>query len=182
MPTKIDLELKLKFETDADHPIDLSRQIAEKVTALVPSPTPRHALSEIKATAVEDTSKHPKRRTKRSASTPKADNIIQFEHDFAKYGPPAGNWPCVDKCMWLIYVVTEQADVDRLSCAQVSATFEHHFKTAGKLRPSHVSRDLKKALSKKMAASDTTQSPIRFYLLDGGIERIKSLISEPSVG
>lgn len=108
-------------------------------------------------------------RTSSEASTP-----IEFRHNSAKYGNPLQTWPVADKCIWLLYVIKDQAGTAEVSGAQLTATFNDQFKAAGRIHPPLLTRELAKAKGQNPAPVGEDKD--RWYLTDEGERRAKELV------
>jgi hypothetical protein len=89
-------------------------------------------------------SKSRRNRTAARGST-EPENPVEFRHDSAKFGNPIQSWTIAEKCIWLLYVIKNSASVGEVSAQQLVATYNHLFKTAGKLHPPPVTRELSRA-------------------------------------
>ncbi len=112
-----------------------------------------------------------KRPARRSSPGERASvEPISFRHDAAKYGNPLQSWGNTDKCIWLLHVLKEMGAAQEVSGPQLAATFNHYFKGAGTVRPSHATRELGRAKIKNPAlvGEDKGQNPPLWYLTDEG--------------
>lgn len=105
---------------------------------------------------------------------------IDFKHDPSKFGNPRQEWKTVEKAMWLLYVVKETAGVGELANKILVETFNKHFRQAGTITSSNVSRDLGRAKVKEKPApvgEDTTQTPSAWYLTEHGRSLAQALVA-----
>jgi hypothetical protein len=129
----------------------------------------------------------PKRKSR--AKKPKAqnnsedeDNIISWRHDPLLYGVPRQDWVTADKSIWLLYVVSKEADTDEMTAGQIANTFNKHFKQSKTIQAGNVTRDLgkQKTITNAPVAENTRQSPTKWYLTQSGIKYAQDLIAKVS--
>lgn len=82
---------------------------------------------------------------KREGRSQEPATPIEFRHDAAKYGNPLQTWSVTEKCIWLLAVIKGIAATEEVSGPQLAATFNQHFKQAGRIHPPLVTRELGKA-------------------------------------
>lgn len=131
--------------------------------------------------SIRKKSKRKRTSPQRSDSAAVGDgNIINWRHDPAKYGSPQQKWKTSDKAIWLLYVAGEESNEKELSTAQISATFNKHFRQAKIIQSSNVSRDLGKLKVSQNApvAEDTTLNPAKWYLTDEGVKLAAALVAK----
>ncbi|MBL8713427.1 MAG: hypothetical protein JNM12_11040 [Alphaproteobacteria bacterium] len=109
-----------------------------------------------------------------------ATGAIDWRHDPSKFGVPSQTWNTSDKSVWLLYVIAEAAEQKELSAGRIAKTFEKHFRQAGVLKPSNVSRDLGKLklATPALTGEDTTKDPSLWYLTDAGRKHAQQLIAK----
>lgn len=105
---------------------------------------------------------------------------IDFVVDIQKYGSPKMAWSTLQKSLWMMYVIKETLSNDELTLAQITETFNKHFKQAKTIRHSNVSRDLgsSKVKSPSLVGENTTVSPATWYLTEEGIRTVQNLLME----
>jgi hypothetical protein len=106
---------------------------------------------------------------------------IDWKHNPAKYGMPKQDWNVAKKSLWLLYVVSEELKITELSAGQIAKTFNKHFKQAGSIRPSNVSRDLGKqkvGVTPSPVGEDNTKAPATWYLTDEGRKQAQTSVAE----
>lgn len=92
----------------------------------------------------------PKRKTQRrrsqgtsgGTSGKEASDAVDWRHDSSKFGMPKQDWSLVKKSIWLLYVVLEETKTAEMSAGQIERTFNKHFRQAGAIRGSNVSKYL----------------------------------------
>jgi hypothetical protein len=128
---------------------------------------------------------------KKSGSTVRGSNgkaapAIDFVNVPARLGTPSQAWSLVQKAMWTLHVIAELKHVTSLSAGVIGRTFNKHFRQAGEIRPSNISRDLGKMKTKvgdtpPLVGEDTTKAPSEWFLVEEGTRQVRELISK-SVG
>jgi hypothetical protein len=104
---------------------------------------------------------------------------IDFKHDAEKYGFPKQGWSTAQKAMWMLYMLSENGDINEFSASVIGATFNKHFKSFGTILAQNVLRDLGKEKGKSGAVnSDASQDPMKWYLLEAGKTMMSNLIAE----
>ena len=88
-------------------------------------------------------SRPPRRRN--GARAADSGSPLEFRHDSPIYGNPLQSWTVAEKLIWLLYVIKGITNTAEVSGPQLAATFNQHFKQAGRIHPPHVTRDLGKA-------------------------------------
>lgn len=83
---------------------------------------------------------------RRGGNAKSADSAtpIELRHDSAAYRNPLQSWSIDQKCIWLLYVLKNAASLNEVSGPQLAATFNHYFKTAGKIHPPLATREMTK--------------------------------------
>ncbi len=91
---------------------------------------------------------------------------VDFTHDTSKWGNPLQSWNPTSKAIWLLHVVECAVGTKELAAAEISATFNKHFKAFGRIITGNVSRDLKKSKSGANALfiEDSDASPHKWSL------------------
>jgi hypothetical protein len=113
-------------------------------------------------------------------------SAIDFVNEPARFGAPSQSWNLVQKAMWTIFVVSEIGGPKSLSAGVIGRTFNKHFRQAGEIRPSNISRDLGRVKTKiegtpALVGEDTTKSPSEWFLAEEGTRQVRELISK-SIG
>jgi hypothetical protein len=108
---------------------------------------------------------------------------VDWIHDSGKHGSPLQIWSNTKKAIWLLYVVSKQADVSELSCGRITATFNKHFRQAGQVNRGNLYRDLGKAKSatkgrRGLVSEDTTKTPPTWFLTEAGTKMAEGLVVE----
>ena len=115
---------------------------------------------------------------KRSSGRPAGDGIagqaLEFRHDSVKYGSPQQSWTNTEKCIWLLAVIKGVTGTKEVSGPQIAATFNQHFKQAGKVHPPLVSRELGKA--KIQTPAPVGEDRGIWFLTDEGDRQAQALI------
>ncbi|PVD51500.1 hypothetical protein DC498_13825 [Terrimonas sp.] len=121
-----------------------------------------------------------KKKTRVQSSNGKSEKSepIDFKNDVEKYGAPIQSWSTLEKSLWLLYVLQSAENIDECSTAQISDTFNKHFKQQGTIRGTNVSRDLgkKKSGTDALVGENTTSTPTKWYLTQKGIQEVQNLI------
>jgi hypothetical protein len=104
---------------------------------------------------------------------------VSFRHEASKYGNPVQSWGNTEKCIWLLHVLKEMVVANEISGPHLAATYNHHFKATGTVRPSHATRELGRAKVKNPAlvGEDKRQDPSLWYLTDEGEKYARELIA-----
>lgn len=106
--------------------------------------------------------------------------VIDFKHDPSKFGNPRQEWKTAEKALWLLYVVKESAGIGDLSATALAESFNKHFRQAGTVTSSNVSRDLGRLKVREKPSpvgEDTTKNPSTWYLTEQGIARAQVLVA-----
>ena len=126
-----------------------------------------------------------KRNRSTSNNAPKPSNTaIDIRFDSTKYGTPKMTWSTCNKAMWVIYTVYQETSIQELTITQIAETFNKHFKQAGAIRGSNISRDFgsKKISSPSLVGETTTNNPSTWYLTDEGNKSVQNLIAQQKNG
>lgn len=111
-----------------------------------------------------------------------ASGAIDFINKPEQYGTPRQIWKTSQKAMWILYVVSKETSFTSMTAPQISDTFNKHFRQAGEVRGSNISRDLGKLKvtrgSLPPVSEDTTQSPSQWFLTEEGEKLIVNQIQE----
>lgn len=122
----------------------------------------------------ESKKKRSARRERRSAGDGAPAVAIEFRQDPATYGNPIQAWSVTDKCIWLLYVLKKLAQANEVSGPVLAVTFNQYFKTAGKLHPPNVTRDLAKLKVQNPAPIGEDKG--NYYLTGEGDKQAETLI------
>lgn len=110
-----------------------------------------------------------------------ADLVVDYTHDAAAYGTPKQDWTTVQKAIWLLYVIGEQANRRELTVHQIEATFNRYFREAKQILVQNIARDLGKQRQKAKdapVAEDTTMDPSPWYLTEAGRREAQALVAQ----
>ena len=123
--------------------------------------------------------KRSSKRTSASGGDSKAVKHFDWTHDVQQWGTPLQDWNPLQKSIWLLYVAKAQGAADEMTTGQITNTFNKHFRQAGLIRPSNVSRDLGKAKTVAPAKvnEDSTKSPATWFLTSEGEKTAVDLVS-----
>jgi hypothetical protein len=107
-------------------------------------------------------------------------NSVEFRHDPNNFGTPKQSWNTQKKAVWLLHIVSKQADINDLSTIQIVTTFNSQFRQAKTVTNSNVSRDLGKAktATPSLVGEDVTKNPSHWFLTDEGSRYAEKLIVE----
>lgn len=100
---------------------------------------------------------------------------IEYRHDPAKFGVPNQGWSILEKVIWMLWVLQHTGTKEYFT-GQVVATFNHHFKAAGKLHPPLVPRELQRA--KVEVPTPVGEDKERWYLTAEGERQAKELVAK----
>jgi hypothetical protein len=100
---------------------------------------------------------------------------VEYRHDPAKFGVPIQGWTIIEKVIWMLWVLQHTGTKEYFT-GQVVATFNHHFKAAGKLHPPHVPRELQRA--KVEVPTAVGEDKERWYLTAEGERQAKDLVAK----
>jgi hypothetical protein len=155
---------------------------AANIVQGTPPSTPRELLEVIPAApaAGQARSKRSSRRTSASADTTKVEKIFDWTHNVQEWGTPSQDWNPLQKSIWLLYVAKAQGVTGEMTSSQIANTFNKHFRQAGTIRPSNVSRDLGKAktLAPAKVGEDSTKTPASWFLTVEGEKTAAELMNE----
>ena len=125
------------------------------------------------------------RRRRSAASSPASEEAattaIDFKHDPEKFGNPTQTWKTAEKATWLLYVVKEAAGLGELSTRSLVETFNKHFRQAGTITTSNVTRDLGRLKSRHKpppVGEDTSKPVPTWFLTEEGRKRAQGLVAE----
>jgi hypothetical protein len=99
---------------------------------------------------------------------------IEFRHDSAKFGNPIQTWSVTEKVIWLLFVLKSLLGTKEVSGPDLAATFNNQFKSAGKLHPPNVTRDLAKL--KVTNPAPVGEDKGQWFLTDEGEKQAQQLI------
>jgi hypothetical protein len=114
---------------------------------------------------------------RRGGKVPTDGTMVQpldYRHDSSTYGSPLQIWNVLQKTIWQLLVIERSTETKEMSCSQLTATFNQQFKSAGKLRASHVSRELGKA--KGLNPAPVGEDKERWFLTAEGQRQADELI------
>jgi hypothetical protein len=182
---KFRIRLKLQgFELEVDGEREdlptITAALQRELTGLIP-PAETFADGnkrlEAAGQVIDATTKPARRSSRRRASTDDlaSTQALGFRHDPAKYGNPKQDWSVTDKCIWTLYVLEDLGQPKEVSAAQLTATFNQHFKASGKLHPPNVTRELPKAKVQNPALIGEDKD--LWYLTAAGKEHAQELIA-----
>lgn len=123
------------------------------------------------------------RRRRNSGSTaPNSDGEIAIDFNLQpeKFGNPKQDWKTADKALWLLYVLKESQVATEVTTRSLVLTFNKHFRQAGTITTSNVTRDLgrlKVRVKPAPVGEDTTKTPSPWYLTEEGRKQAQSLVA-----
>ncbi|HJT36363.1 MAG TPA: hypothetical protein VJ783_30350, partial [Pirellulales bacterium] len=105
---------------------------------------------------------------------------LEFRHDAGRFGIPRQEWTAGKKIVWLLHVVSQQAQVSEISGPVIAATFNKHFRQAGSLNKQGMSRDLGglKQRGPALVGDNANSSPITWFLTNEGQKEAERLVIE----
>jgi len=105
---------------------------------------------------------------------------IDFKNDPKKYSAPSMSWTTLQKGLWLLYVISNEKNISELSTAQITNTFNTHFKQAKTVLANNLSRDLGRVKlgNTALVGEHATVSPHLCYLTDAGTAFVQNLIKD----
>jgi hypothetical protein len=191
MPSKFKIRLKiqgfeLEVEGSRDEVSDLTRSVSEQLSGLMnPSGIILDGSSEAVVPPPQSAPKLTDRRSRRKKSIPaNTDDLgsaIDFRHDPSVNGMPRQDWKTAQKALWLIHILSPLGKGDGFSTKTLVETFNKHFKQAGTITTSNVTRDLGRAKindNPPPVGEDTTKSPSQWFLTEEGTKRVLAWIAE----
>jgi hypothetical protein len=101
---------------------------------------------------------------------------IEFEHDASQFGNPVQGWSVTDKSIWLLYVLKKLKDCREVGGPCLAATFNQHFKSAGKLHPPNVTRELGRL--KSAVPPLVGEDRDLWFLTDEGTRKAQQLVHD----
>lgn len=185
--------LEVEMEGDRQDAPQITAAIANQLGSLImpaastlheASPHDRKPALEIDVGKREEPSKKRKstHRPPKSASTADANaEAPDLTHDVESWGSPSQTWTTGKKAIWLLYIVSRQTSEAELSAGAVASLFNTHFRQAGEIRPSNVSRDLGNLKTKAkppQVGERTASSPSKWYLTNEGLKEAEKLVVE----
>lgn len=109
------------------------------------------------------------------------NDAIDWAHNPEKWGNPKQQWNPTQKAMWLLYVVSKEANTAELTSRSIANTFNKHFRESGTILVQNVARDLgrrKKNSTPPELGNDTTKEPSTWFLTTAGIQEAEKLVAE----
>jgi hypothetical protein len=100
---------------------------------------------------------------------------VEYRHDPATFGVPSQEWSILEKVIWMLWVLQHTGTKEYVT-GQIVATFNHHFKAAGKLHPPLVPRELQRA--KIEVPTPVGEDKDRWYLTAEGERQAKALVAK----
>ncbi|MFN8516487.1 MAG: hypothetical protein U0841_28680 [Chloroflexia bacterium] len=136
--------------------------------------------------AVKPSRKRPARSRTRTLTSAKpnpapGNESIDWTHNPEKWGNPKQQWNPTQKAMWLLYVVSKEANTSELTSRSIANTFNKHFRESGTILVQNVARDLgrrKKNSTPPELGNDTTKEPSTWFLTTAGIQEAEKLVAE----
>jgi hypothetical protein len=187
------LKLKIKGESDdvSGKVGDLQRQISDLMGTInsltnqaarptIPADTSTSATPKmIDAPVAANGSGRHKGASRKASTNPRTKaEAVEFKHDAEKYGFPKQSWSTAQKAMFMLHMLAESGETKEFTAAQISSTFNKHFKSFGVIRPQNVLRDLGNAKGKNGAVnSDASQDPMKWFLLEAAKTQIAALLA-----
>lgn len=119
-----------------------------------------------------------------NGSSPIGEEPLLWRHDTEAWGAPQQSWTTAQKAIWLIFVAGQNTETKDLSSAQITNTFNRHFKSAGQVLKHNVTRDLSKLKGRRgsVISEDTTGETPVWFLTNTGGEYAKRLVVEAKGG
>jgi hypothetical protein len=95
-----------------------------------------------------------------------------------QWGFPDQKFSTQEKSVYLLFVSEAQGGPKELTAGTIATWFNQHFKSAGSIRPSNVSKYLREGLGAKPAlvGEDATKSPSEWYLTTEGRRAAEQLV------
>ena len=186
---KIKLELqafKLEIEGSREDIPLITQNVAKQLTGLVQPPQGIVGTAPSPSTNGDDgagqmlvngkpySKSKPRKPSKQSSPQKTESQIIDFQPDPLNFGTPLQTWNTVQKAIWLMLLLKQEKSLTHSSPTLIAETFNKHFFTAGVLRPSNVSRDLKANKGSKDSWVGETDSGL--FLTDAGAKKAAELI------
>jgi hypothetical protein len=187
---EIEMELtgfKLKVKGEREDIRVIRESLQEQVTGLIAPAANivRGNLSELPLEPIKpEVISKPKRaaRTRRAGAGngEVASPALDWSHDPGKWGTPRQAWKAWQKILWLLLVAAEERGVREMSASCIVDTFNKHFRQAGLLHKSSMTRDMA-SLKQRLPAlvgDHADKSPITWFPTEEGIKEGQRLVAE----
>lgn len=187
-------ELEIEFEGDQRDTPKVVDAMSNQLSGMIQTPSlmsdsepaalPAPTTNEIIEGKPKNLRKSRPKSSNRSSSSKRStrkEPPVELNHDAEKWGNPLESWNPTNKSIWLMYVLENEVEnLGSITASRIASTFNKHFKTFGQIKPSNVSRDLKKASKEKPAKlqTDTAQDGMAWFLLKGGKAYAADLVKQ----
>ncbi len=103
---------------------------------------------------------------------------INYVHDSGNWGFPQQEFTTLEKAVYVLYIVEQMTTKTELPAGVITATFNKHYKQAGQVRPSNISKYLGAARSQRPSPVDlnTTAEPNAWFLTSEGKKIAEQLV------
>lgn len=143
----------------------------------LPQPTPE---PQLKPRKKRSNRQHSSTSTNSTQNGKNKTSAIDWKHDPLKWGTPQQDWTTANKSIWLLYVVSKEANVPELTGSEISATFNKHFRQSGQIQAGQINRDLGQSKGAKgkpaLISENAIKSPSTWYLTHEGEKRAQELV------
>lgn len=196
--TKFEIEwtgLRIRFEGEREDLPRVAESVGNQFGALLQTPAivapAERRIAPPSAELVNEVSESKSRRqrsksssnsngSKSAASKRSKEPPINWKHDPARWGNPLQEWNPTKKAIWMLYVVGHETGTKEMTAPHIATTFNQHFRHFGKVLPSNVSRDMRKAAAHQPALvqCDSTVEPSPWYLTEAGNNEAAKSVEE----
>jgi hypothetical protein len=103
---------------------------------------------------------------------------INLSHDSARYGSPEQGWTTVQKAIWFVHIVNQQANVPQMTANNITKNFNRYFRAAGAIHRGNVTKYLEAERVKGQNATvgaDVAEGAAKYFLTQAGIALAEKL-------
>jgi hypothetical protein len=97
---------------------------------------------------------------------------INLSHDSATDGSPQQGWTTVQKAIWFLYVINQQASIPQMTANNITKNFNKYFRAAGAIHRGNVIKYLEAERVKGQNATvgaDMDDGAAKYFLTQAGI-------------
>ena len=181
--------LKIKIRGDRDEAPRIAQRITEQMRGLV-APAASIAADGPAATPLPPVDVEAKPPSASRSRARKAQRVApasdtgasspKWQHDPDKWGNPKQSWNPTKKALWLLYVVANETAIKEMTAGQIAEVFNAHFREAGTIRGSNVSRDLGRAkqASPPLVGQATAGDANGYFLTEAGKKFAEAAVAD----
>jgi hypothetical protein len=176
-------ELNIEFEGEREDLPQVRKDLSNHLTQVMPMPSGlgpvagpasgpqlNHSLN-----AADEVKPRKTRSRSSSSASGKKSEVFTFVHDAEMWGTPQQGWNPTRKGLWLLRVLAEVRQVDAYTVGELAANFNKHFKQAGQITASNLSRDFGKVKG-TFVTELTNEEPSKWSLMQKGIAEADKLV------